>query len=129
VRGRAWVCGRAPAPGATGTAAVGEACGVALRVGVAVRADVADDGDTAGDPVPLALAVVAEDGAGGLPHPVSRTPASEIQASRDRANTGRTNTGRANTGRASAGLAMRIADGACRDNLMPPTPPRLRPVF
>jgi hypothetical protein len=51
VRGRAWVCGRAPAPGATGTAAVGtadggeaevgeaaagEAPGVALRAGAAV---------------------------------------------------------------------------------------------
>jgi hypothetical protein len=99
---------------------VGDACGVALRVGGAVRAGVADDGDTTGDPVTLALAVVAgDDGAGGLPHPVSRTPASEIQASRDRAN----------TGRASAGLVMRIAGGACRDNLMPPTPPRPRPVF
>jgi hypothetical protein len=120
VRGRTWVCGRAPAPGATGTAAVGEACGAALRVGVAVWAGVADDDDTADDPVTLALAVVAgDDGAGGLPHPVSRTPASEIHASRDRAN----------RDRASAGLAIRIASGACRDNLMPPTPPRPCPVF
>jgi hypothetical protein len=92
---------------------------VALREGVAVRAGVADDDDTAGDPVTLALAVVADDGADGLPHPVSRTPASERHASRDRAN----------TDRASAGLAVRVASGACRDNLMPPTPPRPRPVF
>src|SRR5947209_20486527 len=75
VRGRAWVCGQAPAPGATGTAAVGEACGAALRVGVAVRPSVAGDDDTADDPVALALAVIAGDGgAGGLPHPVSKTP-------------------------------------------------------
>jgi hypothetical protein len=91
VRGRAWVCGRAPAPGATGTAAVGDACGVALCVGAAVRVGVADDGD----PVTVVLAAGADgDGAGGPPHPVSTAP------------------------------AMSIASGACRDNLMPPTPPR-----
>src|SRR5260370_42435986 len=51
VRGRVGVCGRAPAPGATGSEAGGEvavACGVALPGGVAVLA--------CGDPVAVTLA-------------------------------------------------------------------------
>src|SRR5512146_1472662 len=98
VLGKARVCGSAPAPGATGRAAVGEACGVAaVRVDVAVPAGVAAGG---GDPASVAVfAGGADDGADGPPHPPSTTPAS--------------------AGPASPTPTMRITSGSCRDNLMP----------
>jgi hypothetical protein len=66
VRGKAWVCGRAPAPGATGREA-GE--GVALARGTALAAGLAG-GCVRGDPAALAL-VVDGNGAVEPPHPAS----------------------------------------------------------
>src|SRR5690242_1612470 len=80
VPGRPWVCGLVPAPGATGRAAVGEACRVALRVGVvALPAGAAVPADVAaadGDPVPDTPAVAAggDDADDALPHPASTAP-------------------------------------------------------
>ena len=84
VPGRAPVCGRAPAPGATG----GAGGGVALACGTALPAVLAG-GSVGGDPVPVVLALVVlalvvlalvvlalvagGDGAGEpAPHPASR---------------------------------------------------------
>src|SRR5438128_9308957 len=78
VLGKARVCGRAPAPGATGSGAGDEAalaCGAALPVGLAA-------GGVRGDPVPVALALAGAEGTGERPpHPASRTAAMAAAAS------------------------------------------------
>jgi len=71
VRGKARVCGSAPAPGATGTA---DGDALALTLGVALEAGDADFAE--GDPVPAVLAFAAGEGwPGEPPHPASRTAA------------------------------------------------------
>src|SRR5580704_1686647 len=71
VRGKALVCGSAPAPGATGTAD-GDALGVTADVALALGdADFAE-----GDPVPPVLAFAADGGGPDEPlHPASRAAA------------------------------------------------------
>jgi uncharacterized protein (DUF58 family) len=97
VRGKARVCGSAPAPGATGTAD-GDALALALDVALALALALGGADFAEGDPVPGALAF------GGGPdeplHPASRTAAtSQTVATSD----------------------------ASRDNLNAATPPRVRP--
>jgi hypothetical protein len=71
VRGKARVCGSAPAPGATGTA---DGDALALTLDVALEAGDADFAE--GDPVPAVLAFAAGEGWPGEPlHPASRTAA------------------------------------------------------
>ena len=97
--GKARVCGRAPAPGATGR---GAGDGVALACGTALPAVLAG-GCVGGDPVPVALALVVlalvagGDGAGEpAPHPASRAAVTSRTVMRSAA-----------------------ASGGRRDNLMP----------
>ena len=71
MRGKARVCGSAPAPGATGTA---DGDALALTLDVALEAGDADFAE--GDPVPAVLAFAAGEGWPGEPlHPASRTAA------------------------------------------------------
>ena len=97
--GKVRVCGRVPAPGATGREA-GD--GVALACGTALPAVLAG-GCVCGDMVPVALALVAGgDGAGEpAPHPASGVAVTSRVAVRSAA-----------------------ASGGRRDNLIIVTPPR-----
>src|SRR5271166_2741584 len=104
VPGKAPVCGRAPAPGATGR---GAGDGVALACGTALPAVLAA-GSVGGDPVPVVLALVVPalvaggDGAGEpAPDPASRAAVTSRTVVRSAA-----------------------ASGGRRDNLIIDTPPR-----